>query len=442
MFELFKAYIDSNRLFSPSDKLIVGISGGIDSVVLAHLLKQGGYQTVLAHCNFNLRGEESGGDEIFVRQFAKALDCPLEVKQFNTLDEVDKRGGSVQMVARDLRYEWFEELRKNYSAHYILVAHQQNDQAETFFINLLRGSGIAGLRGMLNKRDKIARPLLFANRSTIEDYARQNQLKFREDSSNSSEKYLRSAIRHKLLPILEELNKDVVQTIAETTDRLKAVEYYYKKISKNIIENSSEQKGDEVWINIEKLQKEVYPETLLFDFLAPYGFNASQIEQMMAKPDAQAGKRFFGNGYWLLKDREYLILARDNGKSSSNEVVFNPEDRVLDLPLKLEFNVVPMQNFQLIKDSSTASLNFDKIKTPLVLSRWKEGDFFYPLGMKGKMKLSDYFINNKVNLFQKENIWVLKSGADIVWLVGHRIDERYKIKDNTGKVLFVKFSDF
>ena len=444
----FTTFINKEKLFSSSDKILLTVSGGVDSVVMCNLFHKAGIKFGIAHCNFQLRGKESDDDEKFVENLAKKYKVPFYCEHFFTKEYSEKTGVSIQMAARELRYDWFEEISKTEKYNYISTAHHKDDSIETFFINLTRGTGIAGLHGILAKHGNIIRPLLFATKNKIREFATKEKIKFREDSSNASDKYMRNKIRHSIVPVLRELNPKIETTISSTIKRLQVVEAIYKKeIEKqrlDIVFNSD----DISMISIEKLKKLNPISSYLYEFLNPFNFNESQVEEIRKCLDGESGKEFFSRTHQLIKDRTHLIIGEielykflphfkppTNGKLQT--LIHKETSMIMKDKLHLNFNLQKPFT-EIPKSPNSATLDFDKLVFPLEIRKWQQGDTFYPFGMKGKKKLSDFFIDNKVPLNRKEDTWLLTSEGKIVWVIGMRIDDRFKVTDETKKIYFAE----
>jgi tRNA(Ile)-lysidine synthase len=421
-------FITEKSLFKREDKLILGISGGADSVCLMHILLALGYSFELAHCNFNLRGEESDADEDFVKELAKNHQLKIHVKQFDTLAYAAENKISTQMAARDLRYAWFDKLLIKSSAKYLAIAHHANDDVETFFINLVRGSGLKGFLGIKEKNNAIVRPLLSVSRLEIEQYLRERDLVFREDSSNASVKYLRNKIRHELMPLLAEMNPSIQQTVKDEMRILEGVSKIYASKVEEVRKNLTQEKNGIVQFEISALLALNPLHNYLYELLAPYGFYT--VEAISKALQGQSGKQFFSVTHQLVVDRENIFISLLNKENEA----FKITEKTISLvyPLEIKFKVTSDKT--IIYDNDIAQLDVGKLKFPLTLRKWKEGDKFMPLGMKKFKKLSDFFIDNKFSIIDKQEQWLLCSDVDIVWLVGCRIDERYKLETNTKKV--------
>jgi tRNA(Ile)-lysidine synthase len=421
-------FIDEKFLFTREDKLILGISGGADSVCLMHILLALNYSFELAHCNFNLRGEESAADEVFVKELAKKHQLKIHIKHFDTFEYASKNKISTQMAARDLRYAWFHDLLASENANYIAIAHHANDDVETFFINLVRGSGLKGLLGIKEKNNAVVRPLLLVSRPEIEDYLKEKGLLFREDSSNASVKYLRNKIRHQLMPLLAEMNPSIQQTIKDEMKILEGVSQIYTAKIEEVRKELMQEENGIVQFKISSLLTLQPLHNYLYELLNPYGFMT--IQPIAKALQGQSGKQFFSSTHQLVVDRDCIFISP---LKSENEV-FTITEKTVDLltPLVLKFKISTDKT--IVFSTAIAKLDFGKLQFPLTLRKWKQGDKFRPLGMKKFKKLSDFFIDNKFSILDKQEQWLLCSGNDIVWVVGYRIDERYKIETDTKKV--------
>ncbi|MDD2797046.1 MAG: tRNA lysidine(34) synthetase TilS [Bacteroidales bacterium] len=432
-------FISKHQLLTNAAKVIVGVSGGADSVALLHFLWNAGYACVAAHCNFQLREEESNRDEQFVREFCKKWNIPLEVIAFDTKQVATQRKISIEMAARDLRYEWFEELRIKHEAESIAVAHHRDDNVETFLLNVIRGTGIRGLSGMAPKNGNIVRPFLDVDREEIDAYLAINSLNFVDDSSNFETIYLRNKIRLELLPWMEKINPSVKDAINRTSKNLNDVEQIYLSEIETQRHQLIREKEDAIHISIPKLKGFAQTSTLLFELLQPYGFNRIVCDDIFESLDGISGKKFFSPNFVLVKDREELIIKQIS-KSEGEEYFISAEKTNIDSPISLKLNHVSLNDFTLTKSKDFAYFDAEKVKFPLSLRHWEEGDWFIPFGMKGKQKVSDYFSDHKFNLHQKEAIWLLCSDTNIIWIVGERSDNRFRIDENTTEVLVVKLN--
>lgn len=415
-------YIDHNKLFSPKDKILVALSGGADSVALLRLLLALGYVCEAAHCNFHLRGAESDRDETFVRQLCEEYQIPLHVIHFETEREAEERHISIEMAARELRYAWFEEVRRGYGITVIAVAHHQDDSVETLLLNLIRGTGINGLRGIQPKNGNIVRPLLCLNREEIIGYLQDIRQDYVTDSTNLQDEYTRNKIRLNLLPMMQEINPSVKESILKTAQHLNDAAVIYNKG----IEEAKQRTLTEEGINIQALQKEPTSETILFEILHPLGFNASQVKDIYRALEGQSGKVFSSTGWQVVKDRELLLIS--------------PTQKAIKPVLEIKEHIYT-KDFIIPRDKNTACFDADKLLQPLSLRLWQYGDTFVPFGMKGKKKVSDYLTDRKFSLPRKEQQWVLCCGDDIIWLIGERTDNRFKVDEKTKKALIAEIGD-
>jgi len=429
----FIDFIRKNNLVSEKDRIILGVSGGIDSMVMLTLFHKAGFDISVAHCNFTLRGEESDGDEDLVIHECELNGLKLHRIKFDTKDYAAKNKQSIQVAARNLRYNWFNSLCEEFGYTKIAIAHNRDDVAETVIINLTRGTGIKGLTGIKAKQGNVIRPLLFAGRDEITRYAVQNNVKFRNDSSNASVKYARNRIRHNVLPELEKINPSAKASIAATAlhaqEAWSLVRNYLLKIHEQLIKEEDSCK----LISIQGLMHEPYSKLFLLEELSDYGFAPDAIEQIVESVNSQPGKIFYSSTHQLLRDREFFILSEL--KESEHSIIYiNSDCHSVEFPIRLSFSKVEnSESYKISHDSSIAALDYDKLAFPLTLRPWQAGDRFVPFGMDGFKKVSDFLIDQKIPLNEKENIYVLVSGNDIVWVVGIRIDNRYKITSQTKR---------
>jgi len=442
MIRKIKKQIDSQGLLSSislslKPKIIIGLSGGADSVVLLHILHHLGYDCLAAHCNFHLRGEESQRDEQFASDFAASLNVPFFKQDFDTNLIARERGISIEMAARDLRYEWFEKLRKEWNAEAIAVAHHQDDSVETLLLNLIRGTGIKGLTGIKPKNGKIIRPLLVVSKKEILQFAEEKQIPYIVDSSNLADEYTRNKIRLSLIPLLQSINPSIESSLLRTMNNLNEVTKIYDDYIQTSIQKvfNKEKKT----IDISLLQKLSSPESVLFELLKEYGFGPDIIKDIVLAMDSQSGKEFYSSEYSLLKDRNRFILSSRKKKPTKGVYEIKENDIEITEPLSIAVSLEEIsENFNLIKDKNRAYFDADKLQFPLQIRKWELGNRFVPFGMTGFQKLSDYFNNHKFTKFEKENAWLLCSGDDIIWIIGSRTDNRYRVNKQTKKVYLFK----
>ncbi|RGX77649.1 tRNA lysidine(34) synthetase TilS [Bacteroides stercorirosoris] len=425
-------YIEQEKLFSLKDKVLVTLSGGADSVALLRLLLDMGYTCEAAHCNFHLRGDESDRDEMFVRKLCLQLEIPLHIRHFQTTEEAAKRHISIEMAARELRYAWFEELRLQQGADVIAVAHHKDDSVETLLLNLIRGTGINGLLGIRPKNGKIVRPLLCLDRKEITEYLQGIGQTYVTDSTNLQDEYTRNKIRLNLLPLMQEINPSVKESLLRTAEHLNDAALLYNKG----IEEGKQKVQTGQSIRIATLLEEPAPETLLFEILSPLGFNGTQIKDIFTSLSGQPGKIFLSKDWRVVKDRDLLLVTPAN--FSKAPTASFPDDLSLPFRLIMEEQEVT-DNFVIPRDRTIACFDANKLKQPLTVRLCQQGDSFIPFGMTGRKKVSDYLTNRKFSLPRKEQQWVLCSGKHIIWLIGERTDNRFRIDENTRRVLIIKF---
>ncbi|MFA6780477.1 MAG: tRNA lysidine(34) synthetase TilS, partial [Paludibacteraceae bacterium] len=386
-------------------------------------------------CNFHLRGEESDGDEMFVRDYCDKNSIKLFVKHFDTREYASENGISIEMAARNLRYEWFAQLLKELSFTWIATAHHQDDFLETMLINLSRGTGIRGLTGIAVKSGNIVRPMLFVNRDKILQFAESEGISYRNDSSNDDVCFQRNRIRHIILPAFDKLNPLFRKNALRTAGILEDTETIFKQKIEEEKKNIFEYDGQTIHIPIRSLEKLNPLSTYLFEFLRPYGFNSIQVDEICQSFYAEAGKCFYSSSHRLVKDRADLILTGRVG-SLSNRYYIEENVTAIKSPVPLSIEVINIDSdFVLSRISDVVDLDFSLLNFPLILKRWEGGEYFRPLGMSGFKKLSDFFTDEKLSIPEKENIWILYSGKNIVWILGKRVDDRYKITAHTKKVL-------
>lgn len=436
MFNQFIKNIKEKQLIKQGQKGLLAVSGGIDSMVLLHLFERSEFEYGIAHCNFSIRGKESDGDEVFLHELVERHGMPAHFETFNTPEYARLKGISIEMAARELRYAFFERIRKQYEYDFIVTAHHQDDLIETFFLNLSRKTGIKGLTGIKEKRGKLIRPLLFASREEIENYAAEHYISYREDSSNSQMVYQRNFLRHKILPLFSELNPAFHKNFMASVENLKAAHNVYEAAIQGEIKNIITEGKGQLVISIPALQNSAHSKTVLLEILSGYGFNASIVDAVFQSLDTLSGKQFFSKTHRLLKDREALFIQE----------ITNDEDRVyyieegdieLFAPFAISIERLDAKDFDIIKEPNIGCIDLDEVEFPLLLRKWQHGDYFQPLGMTGFKKVSDFFIDQKIPLHEKENTWLLCSGKNIVWIMGQRLDNRFKVTSSTKQVLLV-----
>ncbi|RKS93726.1 tRNA(Ile)-lysidine synthase [Flavobacterium limicola] len=431
MLQKFQNHLLHNFQFLSGKKILLATSGGKDSMVMVHLFQQLDYEIGIAHCNFQLRGMESFEDQNFVKEYASANGIPAFITQFDTKAFAEDYKVSTQVAARELRYNWFYELLETEKFDYILTAHHADDNLETFLINLSRGTGLEGLTGIPEQNDRVIRPLLAFSQEEMEEYAIINDIQWREDSSNASDKYLRNKIRHHLVPMLKELNHNFLSSFHKTQTYLQEAQVMVEDASIMIYQQVAKQEDDTIYFDLKKLKKLPNYKSYLHQWLKEFGFSA--WEDIYDLVESQSGKYVFSPEYRLLKDRDSLILSPINFVNEKEEYAINENQKEVNIPLNLTFCKVADIS---LTTNSAIFVDADKLQFPLVLRHWNEGDSFQPFGMNGKSKkVSKLFKDEKLSLLEKENSWLLCSNEDIVWIIGLRQDERFRI-ENTTKNIF------
>lgn len=437
MLNKVESYILKNNLLCNDAKVIVGVSGGADSVALLHLLKQLGYNCIVAHCNFQLRNKESLRDELFVHELAGEMHLPIEKIDFETYEYARKCKISVEMAARELRYNWFEQLRKTHHADAIAVAHHADDNIETVLMNITRGTGLRGLTGIPLRNGFIIRPLLCISRNDIINYLIKYNLQYVTDSTNAQNDFTRNKFRNQLIPVFEEINPSFKQTVTNLIERFEEIEAIYdEKINESKYEILKTE-NHHLKIDIQKLRSKKYYKSLLYETLLPYSFHADTVQNIVNNLDNEPGAIFHSFTHKLLHDREFLIVT-ENKEVKQQIYIIDESINSIAEPVHLKFRK-RKNDHTITKSKLYATLDAAKITFPLRLRRWQKADSFVPFGMKTHKKLSDFFIDNKINRFEKQNIWLLLSGEEIIWIVGHRPDNRFCIDENTTELLEIQF---
>jgi tRNA(Ile)-lysidine synthase len=447
--EKFKKFIAQENLFSPKEKLLLAISGGIDSVVLCELCHQSGFDFIIAHCNFQLRGQESKRDENFVRTLAEKYGKEFLVKKFDTKNYADENKVSIQVAARELRYAWFTEVvdrwpmtdvRQNEqrpTINCIVTAHHLNDSIETLLMNFFKGTGISGLHGILPKQGKIIRPLLFSKKEELKQFAEENNLKWVEDSSNESDKYSRNYLRLNIIPALKEIYPTLADNLANNINRFKEIEILYHQSIDHHKKNLLEKKGNEIHIPVLKLKKTCPLDAIVYEIIKDYNFSPQQVDEVVNLLDSESGKYIQSSTHRIIKNRNWIIIA-PNDPGEAEHLIIEGVGRWQLIVGELQIQKLSATNYKLQNENNIASLDADKISFPLLLRKWKQGDYFYPLGMHKKKKLSRFFIDNKFSKTDKEKSWVLESNKKIAWVIGMRIDDRFKITPQTKNILNIE----
>lgn len=435
MLHEFLKYIRENRLASRKDRILLAVSGGIDSMVMADLFVEAGFSPGIAHCNFTLRGNDADLDEELVRHFASDHGLRFHSVRFDTKGYASANKLSIQMAARELRYNWFGELRHEFNYRVTAVAHNKDDNAETILINLVRGTGITGLTGIKPSGNGIIRPLLFATRKDIEAYSKEKGVPFREDSSNAESKYMRNKIRHLVIPVLKEINPSVEESIASTASRLKGTLEIFVNYIESIRKSSSHTRGDEVIFDIRSLKSLPLTDSMVFELFRQYGINATTAGNLGKVINGRTGGQVITHSSRLVRNRGELIVTPLEQGGPGEYLVENAEG-FSGLPFIASAGLSDnYQDLDLKGDRSVAFLDFEKLTFPVTVRKWRKGDMFFPFGMKHSRKLSDYFIDRKFSLPQKEKMMLMESEGKLVWIIGERIDDRFRVTPATGVIL-------
>ncbi len=442
MLHSFLTYINEQSLFKPTDKILLAVSGGKDSVVLFDLFCRAKFNFEVAHCNFQLRGEDSDQDAVFVAQLCASNGITFHATTFSTKAFAQANKLSIEMAARQLRYEWFEQIRQESDCQYIATAHHLNDSIETILLNLTKGTGISGLRGILPKKEYIIRPLLFAARTEIESYVAHKQLQWREDSSNASNEYQRNLLRNEVIPLLKRINPNLEQTFARNIERLQAIESDFHKSLSYFKKAISKEENDTLFLKIETIQYWQSAAYLLEETLKEFGFNYFQSKEIYHSLTKTSGKTFHSATHTLVKDRESLIISKKEEKSFEEILIEKGTQETAYNGIKLQISNATVEEWRAYlageKSPNVLWIDAQRLTFPLRIRPWQEGDWFIPLGMKGKKKISDFLVDKKIPLHLKKTTFVLCSGNDIVWVIGQRTDARFKIMETTEQLLRIE----
>ena len=443
---LLNRFIDNIRnenLFQEEDYLILAVSGGVDSIVLCELCKQAGFNFQIAHCNFQLRGEESNRDENFVQSVGEKYAVKVFLKKFDTNEYAEENKVSTQVAARELRYKWFEELiEKTVGSKYLLTAHHANDNAETLLMNFFKGTGIRGLQGISSKQNKIIRPFLCAEKEEILNFAKENNLSFVEDSSNNSDKYTRNYFRHQLFPTVQKVFPQAEENLISNIQRFREIEILYHQSIDFHKKKLLEYKGNEIHVPVLKLLKAKPVKTIIYEIIKQYGFTPHQTDEVLHLLKSESGKYISSATHKIIKNRYWLIIAPINNLDA-NHVLINEDDTEINFEAgKLRIKKMNIgADYKPQTSNLFASLDSDAITFPLLLRKWKQGDYFYPLGMHKKKKVGKFFSDQKMSLTEKEKTWIIESDKKIIWIVEKRIDDRCKITGKTKKIIVISFSE-
>lgn len=437
MLKEFKKFIAEKNLIKPEDRILLAVSGGIDSMVMAHLFLHLDNETGIAHCNFSLRAEESDNDEKLVQKFAADHNIPFYSAVFRTKEIAKKEGLSIQMAARELRYEWFEEIRLKHNYDSIAVAHNLNDNIETLIINLTRGTGLAGLSGMRPVKNRIIRPILFATRQSVVNYCNHEGIAYREDKSNADTKYTRNKIRHLVLPVLQEINPSAEATLNESAERFYELNEIITEHISEVRGKITETKKGVTIFNISLLKDLTHNLSIIYELFKPYSLRNSQLSDLLKVIKGKTGGWISTDTHRIIKNRKELIVSGEEVRKY--KVIVKNITALKRIPLieSAEYINIP-DNFKIPAELSVACISTEKLVFPLTIRKWESGDIFYPLGMMQKKKLSDYFIDKKYSRLDKENKLILESDGKIVWIIGDRLDNRFRITPETKKALLIK----
>jgi tRNA(Ile)-lysidine synthase len=439
MLEKISSFINENQLAPAGSKIIVAVSGGLDSVVLADVLHKLKYEIAFAHCNFGLRGEDSEADELFVKKLAKKYEAPFYSEHFSTKAFAEEHGLSIQMAARQLRYAWFEKLRQENHFDFIATAHHQNDTLETILLNLTRGTGLAGLHGIPPRNGQIIRPLLCMAKDDLYDYLVENRLAWREDASNETTKYQRNLLRHDVVPVLKTINPNLEETIFQTSERIRGAEAIFERYVSEVKNRALSETDEAAFINVPEMETSLSLAVVLHELLKPYHFPFEKSKIIAGNLHNTSGTQFESPTHTLVIDREQLVITPKDLRTFSSYEISETDTELKTDTFRLKLKRVPAEGYKIPKGKNVAALDAGLLQFPLKLRPWQEGDWFVPLGMNGKKKISDLLIDQKVPLNLKSNVLVLSSGPSIAWVVSLRPDNRFKVSEKTEEVLEVWF---
>lgn len=427
-----------DRGFAGMHTTLLAVSGGSDSMAMAHLFLQAGMPFGIAHCNFQLRGEEADKDEALVRQWAFSHDIPFHHVRFDTQQQMEDWKKGVQETARILRYEWLENIREEYNYKYIATAHHANDNVETLLMNLFKGTGIAGLHGIPVQNDSIVRPILFATKAVIKQYIADNNITYRDDASNATDNYLRNEVRHHIVPVVEQVFPNGVQHLSDSIARFAEGEMLYKRAVEEERKKLVEKRGQDYYISVLKLQKRTPLHTICYELFKPYGYSPQQVPQLIALLSSESGHYVDSSSHRVLRNRDFLIITSLQTQGTDH-VHIDAVPCTIDTPHgKFTLSITDKPD-RIPTDANLAYIDMDVATLPLTLRKWRTGDYFYPIGMgMKKKKVSKYFKDQKIALHEKDHVWVLESNKRIVWLCGMRLDERFKLLPKTQHVLRVE----
>jgi len=436
----FNEFISKNNLFSQKDRLLLAVSGGVDSVVLGELCKKSGYDFAIAHCNFQLRGNDSDRDEKFVRGLAEKYEVQFHGIKFDTRAIASERKISTQEAARELRYSWFEEIRTVSGYKYILTAHHADDNIETVLMNFFRGTGISGIRGIESKHGFIVRPLLFARRAELENFLSEKKLEHVSDFTNEQDDYTRNYFRNKVIPLIQKSFPEVNENLLANITRFKETELLYRQSIQLHKKKLLEVKGKEIHIPVLKLKKTEPLHSIVYEIISDYGFSSPQVSEIISLLESESGKYVQSLSHRIIKNRNWLIIA-PNQSTEAEMVIIEGTGNWSFAGGNLKIEIAPAPGSSIKASNDLACLDADEVEFPLLVRKWKPGDYFYPLGMKKKKKLSRFFIDQKFSKTEKEKIWIIEMNKKIAWIAGHRIDDRFKVTEKTKKVVNIHLTN-
>ncbi len=437
----FNDYWISQQFAKPHQTVLLTVSGGADSMVLAYLFLKNEFKFAIAHCNFQLRGEEADKDENLIKEWCKVNNIQFHTIRFDTKQKVEEWKKGTQETARILRYEWFEQLRTLHNYAGIVTAHHANDNVETMLINLFKGTGISGMHGILPVNGYLIRPLLNISKEVILEFAKENNVPYRNDESNFNDDYLRNAVRLNLIPQIKKYFPNIIDNVNESIVRFKETEILFNIAIEEQRKELLEKRGEDYYISILKLKKREALNTIFYEFLKPFGFSSLQIPHVLQLLNAETGRFVASNSHRILRNRNFLIIAALPTVSATDFILIDAVPCSINIgTMALTFSIVDKKS-DIIYDPRYAYIDVNEIEFPLILRRKQTGDYFYPigLGMK-KKKISRFLIDQKVPLHEKENIWILECNKKIVWVAGYRLDERFKVKNNAEKLLLIKIN--
>jgi tRNA(Ile)-lysidine synthase len=434
MLKKVKQHINKHQLLDSNDHILVTLSGGADSMALLKILTDLNYKIGVAHCNFKLRGAESDADEKFVHDWVEKLAIPVHFISFDTKAYAKSMKLSIEMAARELRYNWFEDICQQHGYTKIATGHHLNDSIETVFLNLARGTGIQGITGIQAKNGNIIRPLLTLSRYEIDKFLQQKHIPYRHDSSNDSLEYLRNIVRHEIIPAFKKLNSGFESVMAQNLENLSQAQGIYQQNIATIRNEITQKVADRFIIDSKKLVTNPFNETILYELVKDFGFAPSTVQKAIRAIEAEPGRIFYADKYQLLVDRDTLIIELQ--AETNDTLIVNSMQELEDLPF-FQVHCVSAHEYALIKSVQTGSFDLDKINFPITIRSWQTGDKFYPLGMQHPKKVSDFFTDLKIDRFKKEKIRIMECAEKIIWVVGYRIDDRFKVTKNTKKVLVI-----